>query len=58
MTERPIGITTEEMSETLAHIMKLLPPLGENEIMEIKNNPSLTIFQKRRLIKMIENKVY
>lgn len=53
MTERPIGITTEEMSEALAHIMKLLPPLGENEIMEIKNNPGLTIFQKRRLIKMI-----
>lgn len=53
MPERPIGITAEEMSEALTHIMKLLPPTGENEIVAIKNNPSLTIFQKRRLIKMI-----
>lgn len=55
MTERSIGITTEEMSNALTRFMKLLPPPGENEILAIKNNPSLTKFQKRRLIKMIRN---
>ena len=37
----------------LEHIMKLLPPPGEKEIFLIKNNPSLSIFQKHRLIKII-----
>lgn len=49
------GITTEEMAEAVEHIMKLLPTPGENEILAIKNNPNLTIFQKRKLINMIKN---
>lgn len=55
VADRQVGITTEEMAEALTHIMKLLPPPGENEIIAIKNNPNLTIFQKRRLIKMVRN---
>ena len=54
MTEsKQIGITAKDMAETLEHIMKLLPPPGEKEIFLIKNNPSLSIFQKHRLIKII-----
>ena len=55
VTDRQVGITTEEMAEAMTCIMKLLPPPGESEILAIKNNPNLTIFQKRRLIKMIKN---
>lgn len=50
---KQIGITANDMAEALEHIMKLLPPPGEKEILMIKNNPSLSKFQKFRLIKMI-----
>lgn len=50
---KQIGITAKEMAEALEHIMKLLPPPGEKEILMIKNNPSLSKFQKFRLIKII-----
>lgn len=55
MTEsKQIGITAKDMAEALEHIMKSLPPPGEKEIFMIKNNPSLSIFQKHRLIKIIK----
>lgn len=50
---KQIGITAKDMAEALEHIMKLLPPPGEKEILMIKNNPNLSKFQKCRLIKMI-----
>ena len=52
VAEGQIGITTEEMSEAVTNIIKLMPQPGENEIQAIKNNPNLTIFQKHRLINM------
>lgn len=55
MTEsKQIGITAKDMAEALENIMRLLPPPGEKEIFMIKNNPSLSIFQKHRLIKIIK----
>lgn len=48
------GITTAEAIERLEKINKLLPPLGKAEIEAIKQNPSLNIFQKWRLIRFIK----
>ncbi len=52
---KQIGITAKDMAEALEHIMKLLPPPGEKEILMIKNNQSLSKFQKFRLIKIIKD---
>lgn len=52
---KQIGITAKDMAEALEHIMKLLPPPGEKEILMIKNNQSLSRFQKFRLIKIIKD---
>ncbi len=48
------GVTLEQAAKALTDAMKLLPPLGDAEIMMIKNNPSLNFFQKRRLIRLIK----
>lgn len=52
---KQIGITAKDMAEALEHIMKLLPPPGGKEILMIKNNQSLSRFQKFRLIKIIKD---
>lgn len=48
------GISANEFSDIITSVMRELPPLGETEIQSIKRNPSLSRFEKRRLIKMIE----
>ena len=48
------GISVNEFSDIITSVMRELPPLGETEIQSIKRNPSLSRFEKRRLIKMIE----
>lgn len=49
-----MGITAEEAAEAIARAMRALPPLGEEEINNIKRNPSLSRFQKWRLIREIK----
>lgn len=51
---RNMGITAEEAAEAIARVMRALPPLGEEEINNIKRNPSLSRFQKWRLIREIK----
>lgn len=46
-------VTMKEAAEALTKVMRLLPPSVESEIGMIKKNPSLTWFQKRRLIHAI-----
>jgi len=49
-----IRISAEEAASALQKAMSLLPPPGELEIKLIKRNPSLTLFQKIRLIHAIK----
>ena len=52
-----MGITAAEAAEAaeaIGRAMRLLPPIGEAEIMNIKCNPSLSRFQKWRLIREIK----
>ncbi len=51
---RNMGITAAEAAEAIGRAMRLLPPIGEAEIENIKRNPSLTRFQKWRLIREIK----
>lgn len=48
------GITAAEAAEAIGRVMRALPPLGEEEINNIKRNPSLSRFQKWRLIREIK----
>lgn len=47
-------ITVKEATEAIYSIMSKLPPPGKKDIELIKRNPSLNLFQKIRLIRMIE----
>ena len=49
-----MGITAAEAAEAIARVMRALPPIGEAEIKNIKRNPSLSRFQKWRLIREIK----
>jgi hypothetical protein len=51
---RYMGIMAAEAEEAIGRVMRHLPPIGEPEIEQIKRNPSLTRFQKRRLIREIK----
>ena len=49
-----MGITAAEAAEAIGRVMRHLPPIGETEIENIKRNPSLSRFQKWRLIREIK----
>ena len=51
---RAMGITAAEAAEAIGRAMRHLPPIGETEIEQIKRNPSLSRFQKWRLIREIK----
>lgn len=51
---RNMGITAAEAAEAIGRAMRHLPPIGEAEIENIKRNPSLSRFQKWRLIREIK----
>lgn len=51
---RAMGITAAEAAEAIGRVMRHLPPIGETEIEQIKRNPSLSRFQKWRLIREIK----
>ena len=51
---RAMGITAAEAAEAIGRAMRSLPPIGETEIENIKHNPSLSRFQKWRLIREIK----
>lgn len=51
---RNMGITAAEAAEAIGRAMRSLPPIGEAEIENIKRNPSLSRFQKWRLIREIK----
>lgn len=43
------GYSAEEVTSAMREAMKMLPPIGEQEIAMIEANPSLSGFQKKRL---------
>lgn len=57
---KEIGVTTEEMGKAVEEFIKNIPPLSEGDIYLIKRNPSLSFFQKikiiRRMKKIIKNR--
>ena len=48
---KDIGVTTEEMGRAVGELIKNIPPLSEKDIDLIKRNPSLSFFQKAKIIK-------
>lgn len=50
---RKVGVTAEEAADVVYKVLRELPPIGEAEIAMIRCNPSLSWFQKRRLIRSI-----
>ncbi len=50
---RKAGVTAEEAADAVYKVLRELPPIGEAEIAMIRRNPSLSWFQKRRLIRSI-----
>lgn len=48
------GYTTEEALHGMERLSKYIPPLGEIDIEMIKQNPSLSFFQKRKLTRQIK----
>jgi len=51
------GVTMEQAADAICEAVKLLGPPGEREIELIKANPSLNIFQKWKLIRLIKKKI-
>ena len=49
---RSYGITTEEMCNAISKLPKI--PFSEIDIALIKGNPSLSLFQKWKLIKEVK----
>ena len=49
---RNYGITTEEMCNAISRLPKI--PFSEMDIVLIKSNPSLSLFQKWKLIREIK----
>ncbi|MFR8867383.1 MAG: hypothetical protein ACLVG0_05205 [Lachnospiraceae bacterium] len=47
------GITVKEAAEALTAAMRLLPPPGKEDIELIKRNPTLSWWQKWKLIHQI-----
>lgn len=50
---REYGITTDEACETITNMPKI--PFSEVDVALIRNNPSLSWFQKRKLIGEVKN---
>lgn len=50
---RKAGVTADEAADAVYKILEKLPPIGEAEIAMIRCNPSLSWFQKWRLIRSI-----
>lgn len=48
------GIPMDEATRAICSVTRALPPLGDVEIATIRDNPSLNIFQKWRLIHKIK----
>ena len=48
---KDIGVTTKEMGRDVGELIKNIPPLSEKDIDLIKRNPSLSFFQKAKIIK-------
>ena len=46
------GITTNEVCETIAHMSKI--PFSEMDIALIRSTPSLSWFQKRKLVREVK----
>lgn len=46
------GVTTEEMYNAISHLPKI--PFSEMDIVLIKSNPSLSWFQKWKLVREIK----
>lgn len=53
-----VGYTTEEALHGIARLSKYIPPLGEIDIEMIKQNPSLSFFQKWKLTRQIKKLVH
>lgn len=49
------GYTTEEALHGMERLSKYISPLGEIDIEMIKQNPSLSFFQKWKLTRQIKN---
>lgn len=52
---RTSGVSMNEATQAICSVMRVLPPLGDAEIAMIRDNPSLSIFQKLWLIHKIKN---
>lgn len=50
---RKAGVAVEEAADAVYKVLRELPPIGEAEIAMIRCNPSLSWFQKWRLIRSI-----
>lgn len=50
---RKAGVTADEAADAVYKVLRALPPIGEAEIAMIRCNPSLSWFQKWRLIRSI-----
>lgn len=51
------GVTANEAAEALTKAMRLLPPPGEQDIALIKQNPTLTKWEKWKLIHEIRKNI-
>ena len=51
---RDYSISVDEARQAIYSVMKNLPPVGDEDIAMIRNNPSLNIFQKLRIINKIK----
>lgn len=54
MKKEGFGVTVKEYEKALSNAMKLLPPLGDEDIELVKRNPSLHWWQKMNLIHQIK----
>lgn len=50
------GVTTAEAAEAFNRAARLMPPPGQEEIVAVRMNPSLTRFQKWRIIRQIKKR--
>lgn len=48
-----IGVSTEKASESLRNLSACIPPFTENDIWRVRMNPSLSQFQKFKIIRSI-----
>lgn len=51
---KEIGVTTEEMGKAIAELAKNIPPPSQEDIDLIKKNPSLSFYQKAKIIRSMQ----